>query len=216
MESKNYFDQVARDWDEMRMGFFSDDLRKKAIERAAVSKDETAIDAGAGSGFMTEALLKEELRVIAIDESLEMLEVLKSKFGEKITIIEGGAEHLPVEDNAVDHVFANMLLHHVENPGIAIREFYRVLKPSGKLIITDLDKHDREFLAVEQHDRWLGFERGKVIQWLEKAGFNEIEIDSADEKCCASSECSDAKAELSIFMAYGSKDQQQSRSDGPE
>jgi len=47
---------------------------------------------------------------------------------------------------ALIYVMANMFLHHVEKPGQAILEMTRILKPGGKLVIADLDRHDYEFL----------------------------------------------------------------------
>lgn len=56
-------------------------------------------------------------------------------------------ESLPtlIEDESVDYVFANMFLHHASSPTNTIKEMVRILKKSGKLIITDLDKHDFDF-----------------------------------------------------------------------
>ena len=68
----------------------------------------------------------------------------------------GEAESLPIPDVAVDYAFANMYLHHVESPPEAIREMARILKPGGKLVITDLDEHRFEFLRTEHHDRYYG------------------------------------------------------------
>jgi ubiquinone/menaquinone biosynthesis C-methylase UbiE len=64
----------------------------------------------------------------------------------------------------VDYVFANMYLHHVEQPVAAIREMARILKARGKLV--DLDEHNFESLRTEQHDRWPGFYREEVRQWF--------------------------------------------------
>lgn len=52
-----------------------------------------------------------------------------------------------------------MFLHHVGDPYLAIGEVKRILKPGGKLILTDLDRHNHEYLRIEQKDRWLGFDR---------------------------------------------------------
>jgi len=98
-----------------------------------------------------------------------------------------------------------MYLHHVERPAVAIVELYRTLKSGGKLIITDLDKHDFEFLVTEQNDRWMGFERSDIIEWFEAAGFREVTVDCVNADCCADSCGTDARAEVSIFIATGVK-----------
>ncbi len=51
MGSKEYFDEVARDWDKLQSSFFSEEVREKAFTKANVGKGELAADIGAGTGF---------------------------------------------------------------------------------------------------------------------------------------------------------------------
>ena len=168
MNSKKYFDTVASHWDAMREGFFSENVREKAFEIAHLEKGKLAADIGAGTGYITEGLIEKGLRVIAIDQSESMLDVLKAKlpFLDRVDCRVGEAEDLPIEGNLVDYVFANMYLHHVEDPFTAIKEMVRILKPEGTLIITDMDEHDFPFLKIEHQDRWMGFQREDIEQWL--------------------------------------------------
>ncbi len=84
----------------------------------------------------------------------------------------GKAKRLPSAYASVDYAFANMYLHHVEHPVIAIKEMARIVKPGGRVVITDLDEHTFEFLVAEQHDRWMGFKREDVKRWFEDAGLD--------------------------------------------
>jgi ubiquinone/menaquinone biosynthesis C-methylase UbiE len=202
--SKKYFDEVAPAWDVMRQEFFPDRVREQALGVAGVTAGQLAADIGAGTGFVTEALLRAGLSVIAVDQSGEMLETMAKKFPD-VDCRLGSSEQLPIEDVSVDYVFANMYLHHVERPPEAITEMARTLKPGGKLIITDLDTHDFEFLRDEQHDRWLGFEREDVRSWFDAAGLTEISLDCVGDNCCADSTTGRARAEISIFIAQGTK-----------
>ena len=205
MSSKEYFEKVAEEWDEMRREFFSEEVREKAYELAEIEEDKIAADIGAGTGFITEGLLKRGVRVIVVDQSQEMLDQIRKNFDDpdKLTYKIGDAESLPIEDNEVDHVFANMLLHHVEEPKNAIKEMTRILRPGGKLVITDLDKHDHEFLRTEQKDRWLGFEREDIRRWFTHAGLKDVRVESVGTECCSSSTCDDQEAEISIFAVVG-------------
>ncbi|MDX1632073.1 MAG: class I SAM-dependent methyltransferase, partial [Thermoanaerobaculia bacterium] len=191
MSSKNYFDTVASDWDRIRQSLFSTDLRSKALSAVPLREGVVAADLGAGTGFLTRGLLDRGVRVIAVDQSEAMLSELRTKTGpaERLETRVGEAEKLPLEDRSVDLVFANMFLHHVENPGVAIREMARILAPGGRVVLTDLDAHEHEFLRTEQHDRWLGFHRDDVEGWLRDAGFQETEIRDAEESCCSTSSC---------------------------
>ncbi len=207
VKSKEYFNEVATEWDNMRSDFFSEQVRNVAYELAEIREGLTAVDIGAGTGFVSEGLLKKGVKVIAIDQSVEMLNLLNKKFSSYtyLECMEGDGEHLPLANNQVDYVFANMFLHHVETPFLAIKEMTRILKKGGKLVITDLDQHNFEFLRTEQFDVWMGFDREQIMQWFQKAGLSNVSIHNVGSDCCADSNCSCQSAKISIFAAYGEK-----------
>jgi len=177
LNSKRYFDDVSNQWDTIRQTFFSDNIRKKMCEVAEVKMGETAVDIGAGTGFVTQELVNRKLRVIAVDQSQE----------------------------SVDYAMENLFLHHVEYPGQAIKEITRILKPGGKVVIADLDRHNHEFLRTEQFDVWLGFERSDIRDWLANAGLPDIRVDDLNEECCCDSCESCDSAAISIFIASAEK-----------
>jgi ubiquinone/menaquinone biosynthesis C-methylase UbiE len=181
MDSKGYFKEVANQWDTMRQGFFSEAVREKAYDIAAVKEGQLAADIGTGTGFVTEGLLQKGLNVIAVDQSEEMIDQMKQKFKdfEGIDYRQGEAKNLPIDNDTVDYAMANMYLHHVNDPLVATKEMVRILKPGGKLVITDLDEHNHEFLRLEQHDRWMGFKRKDIESWLLTAGLKNVVIDCA-------------------------------------
>ena len=207
MSSKNYFNNVSVDWDAMRTDFFSEKIRETVYKHVDFSSEKVIADIGAGTGFMTEGLEGKPVKVIAVDQSENMLSEMEEKLQNKIMVDYrvGESECLPIDSNTVDYVFANMYLHHVDHPQKAIQEMYRILKSGGKLIITDLDRHNYEFLRTEQHDKWLGFKRIDVKYWFASAGFNCICAVDVKENCCSESKTSNEKAEITVFMAMGEK-----------
>jgi ubiquinone/menaquinone biosynthesis C-methylase UbiE len=207
MGSQAYFEEVAGQWDQMRQRFFSDNVRDVALAAAQVQAGRVAADLGAGTGFISEGLLRSRLQVIAVDQSPAMLKEMKEKFRafDGIDYRVGEAERLPIADANVDYVFANMYLHHVEQPPKAIQEMVRVLKAGGRVVITDLDEHGFEFLRSEQHDRWLGFKREDVERWFIEAGLLDVRVDCVGESCCAESSSGCGSASVSIFVASGQK-----------
>lgn len=207
-ESKGYFEKVADKWDNMQASFFSDSARKRAFEIAKIQSKDTIADIGAGTGYITEGLIDKNVKVIAVDQSPSMLKEMQKKFSNIDTIDYrvGDSENLPIKDSEVNYVFANMYLHHVDNPEKSIIEMARILKTGGKLIITDLDEHTNEFLRTEQFDKWLGFNREDIKKWFESAGLKNIVVDCVGDKCCADSKCKQTdRAEISIFIGYGEK-----------
>jgi ubiquinone/menaquinone biosynthesis C-methylase UbiE len=207
MSSKQYFDRVATQWDQMWKSFFPDSVREVAFATANVQAGKRAADIGAGTGFLTEGLVQKGLKVIAVDQSEAMIKEMKIKFKEfdAIDYRIGEAENLPIQDETVDYVFANMYLHHVEAPPSALKEMVRVLKKEGKVVITDLDEHSFEFLRTEQQDRWMGFRREDVKRWFSEAGLRNVRIDCVGENCCAESSCGSESASVSIFVASGER-----------
>ena len=207
MSSEDYFEEVADQWDRMRKGFFSDKVREVAVSKAGIQAGKLAADIGAGTGFVTEELVKNRVKVIAVDQSKAMLEEMKTKFGRSDTIDYriGDFNNLPIRDESVDYSFANMYLHHVDSPQAAIEEMARVLKPGGKIVITDMDEHEFEFLRKEHHDRWPGFKRKDIKGWFKAAGLKNVEVNCVGQDCCSDTEGSCCEGKVSLFMAYGEK-----------
>jgi ubiquinone/menaquinone biosynthesis C-methylase UbiE len=207
MNSKDYFEKVANQWDQLRESFFSDKVREVAVAKATILPGKLAADIGAGTGFITEELIQNGLNVIAVDRSEAMLEEMKKKFGrsDSVEYRIGEFNNLPIQNETVDYVFANMYLHHVDLPQVAIDEMARILKPGGKLVITDMDEHEFEFLRKEQHDRWLGFKREDIELWFKQAGLKNVKVDCVDEECCADSVESEESGNVSLFVAHGEK-----------
>jgi len=202
--SAAYFDGAAEDWDAMRQAFFGPGVRDRALATAALPVGGLAADVGAGGGFLTEALLAAGLRVVAVDRSERMLAALRRRLGDPdgLELRPGGAEALPLDDASVDGVLANMLLHHVDDPRAVLAEMARVLRPGGRLALTDLESHDHEWLRAEQHDRWLGFDAVELAGWMGAAGFEEVRVEPIGERCAARSG-GGGQASVSILLASG-------------
>lgn len=204
--SKQYFADVAEAWDEIRSGFFTEAMRDAAIARARLPEAAVVADVGTGTGFVLQGLVNEAAELVGFDESAEMLEVAQRNLADhprlRLRLAEG--QNLPAEDDYFDAVFANMYLHHAPEPHQAIREMVRILKPGGKLVITDLDSHDQIWMQSAMADRWLGFEREAVQAWYEAVGLTAVAIDCAEGTCDCTVPGGDDIA-LSIFVAIGQK-----------
>lgn len=198
---KSYFAGVADEWDSLRAGYFTEELREAAIARAQVAPHETVADVGTGTGFMLAGLAPLAARAYGLDNSAEMLAVAGRNLAafDNVTLCLAEGVALPLDDGSLDAIFANMYLHHAPDPAQAIQEMARVLKPGGRLVLTDLDSHEHAWMRQEMADLWQGFERETVAGWLAAVGLSEVDVDCADQNCCG------ASAEISIFLAFGRK-----------
>ena len=204
-DSREYFESVADKWDEMRRAFFGEGVRDAAIAAADINSSSIVVDVGIGTGFIAEGALAAGARVIGVDSSDGMLEQARKRFGvARFEARSGDIESLPVGTSEVDVVLGNMVLHHAANPPRAILEMARILKPGGRVVITDADTHQHEWLRIEQHDRWLGFERANIVRWFRDAGLVDVSVSDTCETCSPTSECG-TKAEITIFLARGLK-----------
>lgn len=206
--SKTYFDHVAKEWDQQRSEYFTEAVRESAIRKAYLHPDMVVADVGAGTGFISAGLAPLVRRVHLIDGSEKMLEVAKANLShyQNLEFHLADGQSIPLPDGSLDAIFANMYLHHCPDPLISIREMVRVLRPAGRLVITDLDSHTNTWLKEQMADVWLGFDRNQIREWFENAGLVNIIVDCTGQSCQAeNAEIQDARAAISIFIATGTK-----------
>jgi len=203
----DYFKGVAGRWDDLRAGYFTEAVREAALAKAYLHPEMVVADVGAGAGFMTAGLAPLVKRVIAVDGSPAMIEAARqalSAFDNVRFEVADGAM-LPFADGILDAVFANMYLHHCPDPKAAIAAMVRVLRPGGRLVITDLDQHDHIWMRQEMADEWLGFDRKQIKAWLRAAGLVNLIVDCTGQSCCADSTTDVDRAEISVFIATGTR-----------
>lgn len=204
-DSRPYFAHIAGRWDELRAQMYTDAVRETALSRAALFPGAVVADVGAGTGFLARGLVSQARKVYVIDSSPEMLAVARKNLAafNNVEYCQADGRRLPLPDACLDAALANMYLHHVPDPLAAISEMVRVLKPGGRLVITDLDEHPYTWLREAHHDIWLGFDREQVRAWFETAGLIDVWVESTGERCCAAAEAQEAGAQVTVFVAVG-------------
>ena len=183
-EVRDYFDRIAPEWDRLRQGYFADAVRDEVVRQAQPRSDMQVVDVGCGTGFLAAAFAPLVAEVNCVDASPGMLdqahERLRGHENVRFHLAEGTS--IPLPDGSVDLAVANMYLHHTPDPGLAVREMARILRPGGRLLLTDIDEHDEEWMRAEMADVWLGFPRVVAREWLVTAGLEEASVEDCGHR----------------------------------
>jgi ArsR family transcriptional regulator len=135
-------------------------------------------DLGCGTGQLAEVVAPYVGRVVAVDESPDMLEAAGRRLEEtgaedRVELREGRLESLPMEDGELDVALLSLVLHYVPRPDLALSEAARALRPGGRILVVDMVAHDRQEYAEEMGHRWSGFAEDQLRAWLEESGFED-------------------------------------------
>jgi ubiquinone/menaquinone biosynthesis C-methylase UbiE len=113
------------------------------LRRVGLEPGGCLVDVGAGTGLFTfEASRQSDVKVYAVEVSLEMLRLLgerKTQQGLDNVIVVDGIENVP--DSVGDLALLSTVLHELEDPSAVLREIRRALKPGGRLAVIEF--HDR-------------------------------------------------------------------------
>ncbi|MDP8942867.1 MAG: methyltransferase domain-containing protein [Actinomycetota bacterium] len=129
---------LALDWDAEVYDRVSDPQLawgREVLERLDPRPDETVLDAGCGTGRLTE-LLVERLprgRVIAVDASPAMVARARERLGQGVEVSEADLAELRLEE-PVDAVFSNAVFHWIPDHGRLFRALHGALRPGGRLV----------------------------------------------------------------------------------
>lgn len=154
---------------------------------AALQPGQVVLDLGSGGGidcFLAAKMVGPEGRVYGVDMTPEMV-ALARKNAEKVgaTNVEfrlGEIEHLPIETESVDVVISNCVINLSPDKDQVFREAFRVLKPGGRLQVSDI-VWTREVpdSVKEDIEQWAGCIAGALPEWeylakIRAAGFVDV------------------------------------------
>jgi ubiquinone/menaquinone biosynthesis C-methylase UbiE len=135
-----YFDEYAPTYEAAAFGgaglaLISERELRAVRDALACAEPGRVLDAGAGTGRITETLLSTGWSVVALDASAEMLNELRQAHPEVETIEARLGTRLPFDDATFDAVVAMRVLKYVDDIEYALRELARVVRPGGHVVV---------------------------------------------------------------------------------
>jgi len=159
------------------------------IALASLKEGETVLDLGSGAGFdcfLAADRVGPKGKVIGVDMTPEMIERARENARrdgvENVEFRLGDIEHLPVEEGSVDVIISNCVINLAPDKGRVFREAFRVLKPGGRLMVSDivLTRPLPEFVK-NSIAAYVGCVAGAALkenylQAMRQAGFQDVTV----------------------------------------
>ncbi len=176
----SYFARHAGDWDRLRALHAPErDVEDALLSAIGPGPFRAFLDLGTGTGRVLSLMAERAQRCVGVDLSPSMLAVARANIERaghrNVQLRHGDIYALPVERESYDVVVIHQVLHYLDDPGRAIREAARALRPGGKLLVVDFAPHDLEFLRAEHAHRRLGFADDEIAGLMADAGLGETQ-----------------------------------------
>jgi SAM-dependent methyltransferase len=156
---------------------------------AELRPGDVVVDLGAGAGFdafLAARAVGPEGRVIGVDMTDEMLARARENARKggftNVEFRQGTIESLPIEDESVDVIISNCVINLSPEKERVFREAHRVLRPGGRLMISDIVlEKPLPPAVVESAEAYVGCVggavlRGEYLETIAKAGFRNVEV----------------------------------------
>ena len=162
---RELFNDTAADYDRINRLFsfgMGAQYRRRCLLEAGLRSGLRVIDVAVGTGLLAReavAVTGDRREVIGVDPSEAMLAVARSRLG--IPLVQGTAEALPLVAESADFVTLGYALRHVADLITAFREFHRVLRPGGTVLLLEIAKPGKQLNRL-----LASFYLGQVVPFL--------------------------------------------------
>lgn len=180
------FDKEASEWDAHSFRVqLAANVSAAMLQAVKPTPDLNVLDFGCGTGLITLAFQPLVKSITGADSSQGMLDTLNGKIAEQglknvstqFVDFENG-QHV---DGGYDLIVSSMVAHHVPDTEGLLREWHSLLVPGGRVSFADLDTEDGSFHGEKNSTGvfHLGFDRARLREMLEQAGFTDIHDSTA-------------------------------------
>lgn len=204
---KENFDIKSKDWDNnKRREKMNKNILNYLNKNINLNNKNILMDYGCGTGNIGINFYNKVSKLIFMDTSEGMLDVLKNKLNQlkinNFEIIKGDITENNENIPNLDIVISSMVFHHIDNIDDTINKIYNKLNPNGKIVLIDLDIEDGSFHSGEFNGH-KGFEREYIENIFKQNHFKNIKIEDLYhmEKIVDNGEIKS----FSIFCAIGEK-----------
>lgn len=149
------------------------------LRQVGLQPGQTFIDIGCGVGYFTlpaAEIVGPEGAVYALDTVREMTDYLKSELMknrvQNVQVLNSTEYGFPIGDDLGDYLLMSMVLHEVEEKTEFLREAYRTLKNSGRIVLIEWQKKETEEGPPIKHR--IAPEQAK--SYLKQVGFRKLEV----------------------------------------
>jgi SAM-dependent methyltransferase len=146
------------------------------VELARVGAGDRVVDVGCGPGrFLVEAA-ERGATVVGVDPSGQMRRLARrrtARLRSAVTVVDGSAERLPLDDGAATVAWAVASFHHWSDPDAGLAELYRVLEPGGRFLIAERLARSRGLL---RHHALSSSAADDLAARTERAGFAGVTV----------------------------------------
>jgi ArsR family transcriptional regulator len=174
-QAAQYFAAQATRWDQVRSLHLDEaQVESALLEVFGDQPPRSLLDIGTGTGRVLQLLAPRIGFGLGVDLSREMLAVARANLDRtslrNCQVRQGDMYHLPLPDGSFDAATLHNVLRFADDPGAALAEAARVLRPGGRLVVVDFAPHSLEFLREQHAHRRLGFADAQMRDWFAAAG----------------------------------------------